>query len=73
MVSIDEKLKVVSGDVEHMHYLVSKGRDSVAGSQSEDSDKIDRITQYIPCATYKDYQTLNLKLEDKSFFHHCVS
>ena len=65
-------IKELSSDVRHMHYLVSKStkRES-SGSVSNSSN--DRITDFIPCHTYKELQELNRRLDvDKAFMEHSV-
>ena len=72
LIEMRDEHKEMKSSVEYLHYLVSR----LNGSKSDCEENIDndRITNYIPCQTFHELQTFNLKLEtDKSFFNHCVS
>ena len=66
--------KELSSDVRHMHYLISRPlRSDGSASDAMKSSKEDRITDYIPCHTYKELQDLNMRLDlDTLFFIHAV-
>ena len=69
-----DEVKELSSDVRHMHYLISRPlRSDGSASDAMKSSKEDRITDYIPCHTYKELQDLNRRLDlDTLFFNHAV-
>lgn len=84
MLTTKSELKVLSGEVRFLHYLCKKtdnrlrkfqfnATESLSPAGSNIVDK-DRITQYIPCNTYKELQHLNEKLDvGSAFFSRAVS
>ena len=68
-----DSVKELSSDVRHMHYLVTKSSRIETGGLAAGSNE-DRITDFIPCHTYKELQELNRRLDvDKGFMDHSVS
>ena len=72
MAKVDDKLKTLNGDIEHLHYLVNRGLSKESAGASQDLES-QRVTDYIPCHTYDELKELNRKMDDKAFFSHCVS
>lgn len=72
MAKVDEKMKTLSGDVEHMHYLLNRVSTKECVVPSEDFQNA-RMSDHIPCHDYTELKHLNRQLEDRGFFKHCVS
>ena len=80
MCATSADIKELAGEVRFMHYLCKKISNRVQTLQpSTDctstpgtSIENDRITQYIPCNTYKELQHLNEKLDMSPFFTRAV-
>ena len=81
MCGISADVKSLVGDVQFMHYLCKKTNTRVQLMQPSATATCaspsgtcikERITQYIPCCTYKELQHLDEKLDTETFFAHAV-
>lgn len=71
MIGMDQKITTLQQDVQHCHFMLGKVARNEVISQEE--LEMERITQYIPCKTYRDLQLLDHKLEqNEAFCNHAV-
>ena len=59
-----------SSRIDHCHFLLGK---QVRGQQITDEDlSVARLSDFVPCESYKELQELDRKLEDDTFFNTSV-
>ena len=60
-------------DIRHLHHLVLKGKKG-DNTEIENDVRTDMLTDYIPCASFKELQNLDDKFRvDEGFFNDAVS
>ena len=67
-------VKEMRGEIEHLHYICSRNArgPGVTDDVEVAVDRIERLTQYIPCSARDDLTSLERKLSDLNFFKHAV-
>lgn len=70
-IALDQKITGLQQDMHHTHYMLRK----LARNEpiTEEDLQNERITQYIPCQTYRELQNLEEKLDsNERFMKHAV-
>ena len=70
LLDLRESTNANSSRIDHCHFLMGK---QMRGQPITDEDlSVSRLSDFVPCESYKELQELDRKLEDEAFFNTSV-